>query len=195
MATKIWPRTRVDSIVIEAGATPKACFLQWAARCGYPQYAQNRETGSKRPGSERPLSSTLCTKVRFPQRWRRRILIKIEFWYPTSYGWCVEAWWKLLSVVEMNSYKVIYRAFWETAIYGCKVLVTLTRPAGLEPATPCLEGRFGQRMKNPSSLGKIRLLCSSRYARVVEACWSLWSFEDLTSTKLSTADLDFKQIV
>jgi len=44
------------------------------------------------------------------------------------------------------------------------------RPAGLEPATPCLEDGFEQSREKPNSPGNFALLYSIRYEQVVVAC-------------------------
>jgi hypothetical protein len=63
-------------------------------------------------------------------------------------------------------------------------LVLKVRPAGLEPATPCLEGRFKYISENDEFLSKIELLYSSTYAELVEACRKLLVLEALTSYKI-----------
>ncbi|HWO01737.1 MAG TPA: hypothetical protein VNS63_20950 [Blastocatellia bacterium] len=65
------------------------------------------------------------------------------------------------------------------------------RPAGLEPATLCLEVRFRRIPKNGEFTRKTERLHSRTYWRVVEGCSGLWSFGDLTIyTDLSTALFD-----
>jgi len=62
-------------------------------------------------------------------------------------------------------YKIIYSRILRSLEKARKLPTIKARPAGLEPATPCLEGRFGRIMKIPNSLGKIELLYSSRYGQ------------------------------
>ena len=42
---------------------------------------------------------------------------------------------------DLTVYKIIYSGFWKLLKRGRNYLIILARPAGLEPATPCLEGR------------------------------------------------------
>jgi hypothetical protein len=51
-----------------------------------------------------------------------------------------------------------------------EILKIKVRPAGLEPATLCLEGSFRQVAKNPKFSKKIKLSYSSRFGLVVESC-------------------------
>jgi len=60
------------------------------------------------------------------------------------------------------------------------------RPAGLEPATPCLEDRFQQFGGVTDSRRILSFCIQSTNGCVVEACGGFWKQEDLISTKLST---------
>ena len=60
------------------------------------------------------------------------------------YGGMTEALPRLLSRADLegnHSYKIIYSGFRLQSKNSCMSLKTLVGPAGLEPATPCLEGR------------------------------------------------------
>ena len=52
-------------------------------------------------------------------------------------------------------YKIIYSRLFSLQKAAVRLLRIKVRPAGLEPATPSLEGRFGQRINNPNCLGKL----------------------------------------
>ena len=51
--------------------------------------------------------------------------------------------WKYIEKTceDLDVYKIIYSRFFRGFKVGCKQLKIKVRPAGLEPATPCLEGR------------------------------------------------------
>src|SRR5215470_6464692 len=74
-----------------------------------------------------------------------------------------------------NIYKIIYSGFFEVAKKRRKCLKILARPAGLEPATPCLEVPFQQGPPMLVLLGIFDLLYSTNYRRLVEACGALLS--------------------
>jgi hypothetical protein len=64
---------------------------------------------------------------------------------------------------DLTIYKIIYSRFSGVTEIACKGLKILVRPAGLEPATPCLEGRCSIRL----SYGrKLKAKLKSKKAKV-----------------------------
>ena len=60
----------------------------------------------------------------------------------------------------------------------------LVRPAGLEPATLCLEVRFQQITKNYEFRRNTELLYSTSYDELMDLCRKLLAFEELTIYKI-----------
>jgi hypothetical protein len=61
----------------------------------------------------------------------------------------------------------------------CKLLKIKVRPAGLEPATPCLEVRFQEVIKNSEILTNTASLYPSSYRWLIEAFRKPLAFEDM----------------
>jgi hypothetical protein len=88
------------------------------------------------------LAATFCLRVRFPQT--IRITDFQEIYWPA--GSCsgrglVEACRKLLMLEDLNNYRIRDGFLRHGSTNGRKIPKDKVRPAGLEPATPCLEGR------------------------------------------------------
>ena len=66
----------------------------------------------------------------------------------------------------------------------CNSLKIKVRPAGLEPATPCLEVRFKQMSENDEFLSNLDLLYSIIWQWLIEVCGKLLAFEALSSYKI-----------
>ncbi|MFY9553583.1 MAG: hypothetical protein WAV47_02565, partial [Blastocatellia bacterium] len=92
---------------------------------------------------------------------------------------------------EKTIYRIIYSGFFRWPTTRCIPLKIKVRPAGLEPATPCLEVRFQRIIENDEIPSNIELSDSMSYDWLTEACRKLLPFEDLTSYKIIYRGLVF----
>jgi hypothetical protein len=80
-------------------------------------------------------------------------------------------------------YKKSTADFWDAGSSAVSIEIKV-RPAGLEPATPCLEGRFRRIIKIAESQDNIGHSYSSSWEWLVDACRKLLVFEALTIYKI-----------
>ena len=84
-----------------------------------------------------------------------------------------EALPRLLSRADLegnHSYKIVYSGFRLQSKNACMSLKTLVGPAGLEPATPCLEGSFRPYSKMPYFQILTFQLDTGNLLKLVESC-------------------------